>query len=100
MKYAACAAYLRKNAILIDHANQFKPPSRLMHVEQDTHDTQQEQPKTLDQVSRLFHAMAIEDGLETAYNVFNTRTFRDQLSIPTAIWKELEPEIKEKINEI
>ena len=100
MKYAACAAYLRKNAILIDHANQFKAPSRLMHVEQNTHDTPEDQPKTLDQVSPLFHAMAIEDGLETAYNVFNTRTFRDQLSIPTAIWKELEPEIKEKINEI
>ena len=35
LNYNASAAYLRKNAILIDYRNQYKAPSRLMHVEQD-----------------------------------------------------------------
>ena len=32
MTYAKCTAYLRKNAILIDHVNQLKP-ARLMYVD-------------------------------------------------------------------
>ena len=32
MSYDACAAYLRKNAILIDHTTNVKPPRRLLHV--------------------------------------------------------------------
>ena len=31
--------------------------------------------------------------------MFNTKTFRDYLKIPTPIWMELEPSIKEKLNE-
>ena len=32
MSYDTCAAYLRKNAIMIDHATRVKPPRKLLHV--------------------------------------------------------------------
>ena len=55
--------------------------------------------KTSEQVLKMFHTMAMENGLVTTYNMFNTRVFRESLTIPTAIWLELEPSIKEKISE-
>lgn len=71
----------------------------MVHVEQDFQPLH-ESSKSMEEVSNIFHSMALDDGLETTYNLFNTKTFRDQYSIPTAIWKELEPAIREKINEI
>ncbi len=55
--------------------------------------------KNAEQVVKLFHTMADEHGYMNTYNMFNTRAFRDSLMIPSAIWAELEPEIREKINE-
>ena len=95
MTYAQTAAYLRKNAILLDHSNALKPSPRLMHVSND-----EEHSKNLEEVSKLFHTIALESGIEPAYRMFNARSFRDAMTIPTDIWKELEPAIKDKINEI
>ena len=66
-----------------------------MHVEND-----QVEGRSLEDVSRFFTTMAEEEGLEPAFRMFNTRIFRENLSIPTSIWNELEPSIREKINEI
>lgn len=56
--------------------------------------------KNLDEASICFQQQARESGLENAYQLFNVRQNRESLSIPTAIWKELEPVIKEQINAI
>ena len=101
-----CASYLRKNAMMIDYANTVKTPARLMLVE-DT-PTRKIAPvssnptpdKTLEQVSRMFYTMAEEHGLENTFRMYQTQQFRESLNIPSEIWVELEPAIKEKINEL
>ena len=95
MTYAASAAYLRKNGIIYDYEKKTRAPTRLMHV-----DKVEDNTKSLEEVSRIFTTMAEEEGLEITYRMFNTRTFRENMSIPTAIWNELEPAIKQKIGEI
>ena len=97
MTYEQCAHYLRSNSLLIDNQNAIKPPSRLMHIENSSKN--QECSKTIEQVNHLFHTMAKEHGLKTTYNMFKTRAFRDSLTIPSEIWTELEPSIREKVNE-
>ena len=87
MTYDQCAAYLRRNAILIDKANMERKPSRLMYVE----DSNQAPEKSVDDVMTLFQTMAEEGGLLSTYRMFNTRTFRDSMSIPDKIWKEMDP---------
>ena len=95
------AAYLRQNSILIDHANAVKPPARLMHVEDISPlEPPSNIPKTLEQVSKIFHSFAQESGLQHTFRMFQARSFRESLSIPSEIWKELEPVIQEQINKI
>ena len=55
---------------------------------------------TLNSVAKLFHTMALESNIEHTYHMFNAKTFRESLGIPSDIWKELEPAIKDRINEI
>jgi hypothetical protein len=74
MTYEQCVAYLRKNAIYIDHANAAKTPSRLMHV-QDSPQLPESSDKSVDEVTQLFLSMAKEDGLDSTYRMFNTKTF-------------------------
>ena len=62
-------------------------------------DAEQEE-MTLDRAARIFTTMTEEERLEFTYKVFNTRAQRENLSIPSSIWNELEPSIREKINEI
>lgn len=102
MGFDQCASYLRKNAIMIDHANTVKQPARLMLVEDASHEkaANPNPPKTIEQVSRMFYTMAEEHGLVNTYRMYQTRQFRETLSIPSAIWAELEPAIQEKINKI
>ena len=65
-------------------------------------ETYEEEPSghTLESISKLFHTMALEGGLDHTYCIFNTRAFREPMGIPSSIWAELEPAIKERINEI
>ena len=44
--------------------------------------------------------MMKEEGPIVTYNVFNTRVFRESMSIPDKIWAALDIPLKEKINEI
>ncbi|HEY8522856.1 MAG TPA: hypothetical protein VIL14_03765, partial [Nitrososphaeraceae archaeon] len=99
MNYDDTARYLRSNSILVDNVNSLKPPSRLMHVEDRTSRIEEPKDKTLEQVTQLFHTIATQNGMYTTYKMFNTQQFRDSLRIPPAIWAELEPSIREKINE-
>ena len=99
MTYEETARYLRSNSILIDNHNSIKPPSRLMKVEEAPSRREDNSMKTEEQVIKLFHTMAVEEGYEKTYNIFNTKSFRDSLRIPTPIWMELEPEIRKKIEE-
>ena len=96
MSYNRTAAYLRQNALLINRANSLKPQTRLMTMTHDEHIEEE----TLEDVSEMFMEMSYEGGLEHTYRMFNTKTFRDRLNIPTPIWRELEPAIKDKIQEI
>src|SRR5688572_22011080 len=67
----------------------------------DLHVDQEEQKgMTLETAAKMFHTMAEQDGLEFTYKVLNTRLLRENLSIPPSLWNELEPSIREKINEI
>ena len=56
-------------------------------------------PKTLEETKTIFNTMSKESGIIGTYKLFNTRTFRDTLMIPLAIWLELDQEIKEKVME-
>jgi hypothetical protein len=99
MSFEKCAAYLRSNSMLIDTHNEMIIPSRLMKVE-DITQNEPEPQKSLESVSKMFHTMAEENGLENSFRMFNTRVFRESLSIPTSIWMELKPAIQEEINKI
>jgi hypothetical protein len=62
--YEMCAAYLRKNAILIDHDNLKKTPRRLL----STKDDRQVEPSptmSLEEATNLFHSIATEEGITT-----------------------------------
>ena len=101
MSFDDCAAYIRQNAMFIDKIIQGKTPARLLHVhERSPEPNLDPEQKSVDEVSRLFHSMATEEGLEQTYQIFSTKTFRQSLSIPDVIWNELEPMLKDKINEI
>jgi hypothetical protein len=99
MTYDQCAAYLRENALYIDKVNQTKAPSRLMFV-QDMDPEPEPVGKSAEDVLTLFHTMAESSSIHHVYKMFNTKTVRESLSIPEAIWSELEPMIKVKITEI
>jgi hypothetical protein len=55
---------------------------------------------SLEGVANLFTSMALEGGVESTYKMFNTRTFRQTLSIPDELWKALDEPLKVKIQEI
>ena len=98
MSYDQCAAYLRSNSMIVDAQTKIQVPARLMHAEKSS---ELEPPvHTLDSAAKLFHAMAVESIIEHTYHMFNAQTFRESLGIPSAIWAELEPVIKDRINEI
>jgi hypothetical protein len=90
--YKESAAYLRRNAVTIDYANQARTPTRLMHVEKNPTPTKNHE-KTVEEVSQLFTEYAEHAGINATYKHFNVRGFRDNLSIPPLIWNELEPSI-------
>jgi hypothetical protein len=99
MTYEQCAAYLRENSLYIDKVNQTKAPSRLMFVQDKDHVPEPE-GKSAEEVLSLVHTMAENSSITHVYKMFNTKTVRESLSIPEAIWSELEPMIKDKITEI
>ena len=102
LTYEQCAAYICRNAILIDFSNTNKTPTKLMHVAEDIEQefTPPNLYDSIEQVTKLFHFMAKESGLHPTFQVFATKTFRENLSIPDKIWAELEPLVREKINAI
>lgn len=69
-----------------------------MHVMKDKlYDTSPSAEKTVEEVLYLFHTMAQRGGIGPIYKMFNSKPFRESLSIPNRIWNELEPMIKDKI---
>ena len=99
MSYDQCAAYLREKALYIDRLNQSKALSRLILVQDKEHEPSLEE-KSPEEVLKLFHTMSQSSSIHQTYKMFNTKTVRESLSIPEAIWSELEPMIKAKIDEI
>ena len=77
MSYDSCAAYLRKNAILIDHTTRVKPPRKLMHVSDHYDSDRDEKPTTMsmEAVTKLFHSMSQESGVKNTYQMFKSKTF-------------------------
>ena len=49
---------------------------------------------------RLVNKIATETSTEAAYRVLQSRTYRESLRIPNAIWKRLEPALQEKLRKI
>ena len=80
MSYESCAAYLRKNAILIDHTTIVRPPRKLLHVSEQFSQYESEEEntsptKSIEEVTKLFHTMCQESGLRKTYNTFQSKTF-------------------------
>jgi hypothetical protein len=99
MSYDQSATYLRSNSMIVDSQTKKQTPARLMHAEKSP-DEKEPSGHTLDSVAKLFHTMASESDINHTYHMFNAKTFRESLGIPSAIWAELEPLIKDRINEI
>jgi len=98
LNYTQCANYLSENAVGYDHEQQIQGSSRRM-MEVSTY--QHESPSlSLTETRMMFHTMAQESNVQHTYAIFNTKTFREKLQIPEAIWAALKPEIKEEINVI
>ena len=57
------------------------------------------EPMTLVEGRTIFNVKAQEMGKEVAYYCFNTQQFRQSLSIPDPIWRELEPSIRQECME-
>ena len=70
-----------------------------MHVQDKDSDSDTGE-KSFEEVTSLFHTMAKAGNVHQTYKMFNTKSFRESLSIPDAIWNELEPLLKEKITKI
>ena len=99
MTYEECAAYLRRNSVWIDQANEANKSTRIMHA-RETPVQETPHTKNYDEVCVMFTTMEQEEGLFNAYRAFNTRVIRQNLNIPDQIWNELEPQIKQRITEI
>ena len=85
--------------MIVDSQTKKQTLVRLMHTEKSSE--KKEPPgHTLDSVAKLLHTMASESNFDHTYHMFNAKTFRESLGIPSAIWAELEPLIKDRINEI
>lgn len=100
MTYDQCATYLRKNSIWIDNANMTRSSTKLMHRNDSNHDSAQQPEKSVNEILSLFQTMANEGSLHAAYRMFNTRTFRETMSISDTCWKAREPIMKSKVKEI
>ena len=100
MTFEEAAAYLRKNAILIDHLGKSKPqqpkPSSMLKVETSS----EEDSLNLKDAVVLVKQMATETSYHQVYNALSMPMLRQSLHIPFPIWKKLEPKIQEKIEEI
>src|SRR5688500_13093280 len=69
-----------------------KTPARLMHVEGSNQVPVQE--KLGEEDLKLVQTMAKEGGLSTTYKMFNTRTFRESMTIPDKICNEMETTLR------
>ena len=100
MTFEEAAAYLRSNAILIDHLAKSKlqqpKPSSMLKVETSDEDN----GLNLKEAVALVKQMAAETSYHQVYNVLNSPIVRQSLRIPFPIWKKLEPKIQEKIEAI
>ena len=64
------------------------------------HTSTQDSLMTLDQVNTIIDDHISQYGPKTTYNMLNVKQYRESLSIPSAIWSQLEPSFQEKINKI
>ena len=105
MSYDDAAAYLRVNSILIDtlsRPTKKASPSTMLRVETNSRHQEEELESELDieETYALVNHMIAETSISHAYNALTSRTLRENLRIPNAIWRRLEPELQEKIREI
>ena len=90
---------------MIDHTTKVKPPRKLLHVsdhfsQYESEEEDNSPSKSIEEVTKLFHTMCQESGLRHTYQLFQSKRFQENLSIPQSIWDELEPAIKERVLEI
>ena len=91
--YQECGNYLRKEA------------GRRAYIDKPTHGIHNvidvSPPEmNMEAATHLFHTMAQDGGIIPTYNAFNMKKVRESLSIPDAIWIQMEPPLRIKINEI
>src|SRR5687768_14459010 len=98
MSFDTCATYIKEYAALVEKTNMAKPPRTLMHGADNFDFKHEPEPtKSLEGVCQLFHTMSKASGLRSAYNVLQSKDFRESLYIPQAIWNELEPSIRQEV---
>ena len=56
--------------------------------------------RTLEESTELFEEVARDGNIFQAYQAFNSNPIQQSLRIPDAVWKEMEPSLHEKMNEI
>ena len=71
-----------------------------VHEKQDEMEYESNSEKSFEQVIKLYHTVMREKGPVNAYKLFNTKVFRENLSILDAIWNKLEPIMKLQITKI
>jgi hypothetical protein len=105
--YEQCATYLRNNAAMFDHVDSQSRPVQVQQVAQElpepplqVQQVTQQPPMDLASASRIFMAVAADQGPVRAFQTFQSPAIRERLSIPYPIWQQLEPIIRDKIVEI
>ena len=96
------ANYLRENGTSLDRTiKQIETTSSKMlnTVKEDEQDSKDPEP-SLDECMKVIQSLAQETSVVQAYNALKSPMVRTSLNIPTAIWLKLEPQLKQRINEI
>src|SRR5688572_20320024 len=75
MPYENCAAYLRRNSVWIDQANEVNQSSSFMHAREVPYQDKSEE-KDYDEVYQMFTTMEEDERLFNAYRAFNIRVMR------------------------
>ena len=90
--------YIRSNSMVMDKMIATTPRPASMTMLNTTLDSPPE-PSHEDIINKI-QMMMQETSPVQVYQALRSPTMRDSLSIPTALWKELEPSLRERIMEI
>ena len=89
-------SYLRENSKTVEAHPSSKKRVMATIAEEPEAKSQRSMQETMD----LFEEVVRQGSIYQAYQAFNSAPLRQSLRVPDALWKEMEPTLKEKINEV